>query len=86
GHPDNEKRKETQEGGEQEDTRIGKLTCTELLAAMSNGELSSRRVVAAFSRRAHAIGHLKTRSVTEEFYDEAIREAAAVDSARAAGA
>lgn len=70
----------------EEDTRIANLTATALMAAVSAGEVSSERVVATFCRRAHFIGHLETRSVTEEFYDEAMAEAAAVDTARKAAA
>lgn len=35
--------------------------------------------MAAFCRRANAIGNIKTKGVTEEFYDEAVRAAKAVD-------
>lgn len=71
---------ERQQARDAEDKRIARLKGTELLEAMRAGEISSARVVAAFSRRAHAIGHLKTRSVTQEFYDEAMETAAKVDA------
>lgn len=67
---------------DEEDTRIAKLTGTELMKAMDAGDLSSKRAVAAFSRRARSIGHITLRSVTEEFYDEAMTEAAAADARR----
>lgn len=63
-----------------EDSRIARLRGTELMAAMRKGSLSCERVVAAFCRRAHAIGNLKTKGVTEEFYDEAVRAAKIVDA------
>lgn len=63
-----------------EDSRIARLRGTELMAAMRQSTLSCERVVAAFCRRAHDIGNLKTKGVTEEFYDEAVRAAKAVDA------
>lgn len=65
-----------------EDTRIARLKAVDLLKAMREGKLASERIVAAFSRRAHAIGLLETRSVTQEFYDEALEAASKVDSGR----
>ncbi|CAM9904681.1 unnamed protein product [Pylaiella littoralis] len=63
-----------------EDSRIARLRGSELVSAMRNGALSCERVVAAFCRRAHAIGNLKTKGVTEEFYDEAVEAAKVVDA------
>lgn len=63
-----------------EDTRIARLTATELLAAMKDGTLTSERVVSAFCRRANLIGNIKTKGLTEEFYDEAVQAAKIVDN------
>lgn len=49
------------------------------MAAMREGKLSSERIVSAFCRRARSIGNHKTRSVAQEFYDEAIQTAVLTD-------
>lgn len=58
---------------------------TDLMVAMREGSLSCERTVAAFSRRSRAIGNEKHKAVTQEFYDEAIRQAADADAGRLAG-
>lgn len=68
-----------------EDAGIAGLRGTELMAAMQDGTLTSERVVAAFCRRANAIGNIKTKGVTEEFYDEAVQAAKVVDEERSTG-
>lgn len=68
-----------------EDTRIAKMKGTELTESMRSGEISAERVVSAFARRARVVGNMKTRSVTQEFYDEAVELAAKVDAARRKG-
>lgn len=68
-----------QEERDAEDARIARLRGTELMAAMQDGTLTSERAVAAFCRRANAIGNVKTKGVTEEFYDEAVQAAKVVD-------
>ncbi|CAM9303295.1 unnamed protein product [Ectocarpus sp. 12 AP-2014] len=70
----------SQEERHAEDTRIARLRGTELMAAMRNGTLSCERAVTAFCRRARAVGKVKTNSVTEEFYDEAVQAARKVDA------
>lgn len=72
----------TQEEHRAEDARITVLRGTELLAAMRTGTLSCERAVIAFCRRANAVGKIKTKSVTQEFYDEAVRAAKLVDERR----
>lgn len=68
-----------QEERDAEDARIAGLRGTDLVAAMRDGTLTSERAVAAFCRRASAIGNVKTKGVTEEFYDEAVEAARIVD-------
>lgn len=46
---------------------------------MREDTLSCERAVVAFCRRANAIGKNKTKGVTQEFYDEAVRAAKLVD-------
>ena len=67
-----------------EDRRIARFTATELVAAIRDGNIPAERVVRAFSQRARSIGSLKLRAVTEEFYDEAVATAAAIDRNRQA--
>lgn len=47
---------------------------------MRDGIITSERVVAAFSRRARSIGLVKTRAVSQEFFDEAVEAAALIDA------
>eukprot|EP00903_Cladosiphon_okamuranus_P006578 g6426.t1 len=72
----------TKEEREAEDARIAGLKVTELLAAMQDGTLTSERATEAFCRRASTIGNIKTKGVTEEFYDEAVQAAKAIDKGR----
>ena len=58
---------------------------TDLMVAMREGSLSCERTVAAFSRRSRAIGREKHQAVTQEFYDEAIRQAVDTDAGRLGG-
>ena len=71
-----------QQDREAEDSRIARLTATELISAMKKSTVSAERIVLAFSRRARSIGSVKTRAVTQEFYDEAVEAAAAIDHGR----
>lgn len=52
------------------------------MAAMQDGTLTSERAMAAFCRRAHVIGSVMTKGVTEEFYDEAVQAARVYDEGR----
>lgn len=71
-----------QEEREAEDARIAGLKGTELVAAMQDGTLTSERAMEAFCRRAYTIGNVKTKGVTEEFYDEAVQAAKVLDDSR----
>lgn len=74
-----------QEDRRSEDTRIARLTGTELASAIRDGSVTSERTVAAFSRRARSIGLLKTRAIAQELYDEAVETAALIDEAGGVG-
>lgn len=80
GTGNNDETSQEEDSRDTEDVRIARLQGTEILQAIQKGKISTMRVVAAFSRRAHAIGNRKTTSVTQEFYDEAMEEARRVDA------